>query len=76
MKAGKKRVFKTTKKTVRLDIFPVSHLIAALHLSYVQVPSAVSLVRDADPRVARYHVVPHRQDGRAVVVDPRHLRKT
>ena len=32
------------------------------------------LVGDADPRVARDHVVLDRQDGRAVVVDPGDLK--
>ena len=53
-----------------VDLAHVLALVGPLHVADVQVPHAVSVVTDADPRVPCDHVVLDREDGGPVVVDP------
>lgn len=58
----------------RVDLTHVATLVLFVYWGDVQEPRAVLVVRNADARVARDHVVVHRQDGRLLEVHPRHLR--
>lgn len=57
-----------------VDLTHVRPGVALPHVLDGEVPRAVAVVRHADAVVARDHVVAHRQDGRAVALDPGELR--
>lgn len=57
----------------RVDLAHVAALVLLVHRRDVQEPRAVLVVRHADARIARDHVVVNRQDGRLLEVHPRHL---
>ena len=57
----------------RVDLAQVAPAVGFLDIAEVEVPRALVLVRHLNPRVARYYVCVHRQYGRPLEVDPRHL---
>ena len=57
----------------RVDLAEVAPAVGLLDVAQVQVPRAVVLVRHLDTWVARDHVIVHRQNGRPLEMDPRHL---
>lgn len=62
----------------RVDLTHVPSHVLLLHVVDMQKPSAmlvVLIVRHANPRIARYHMIVHRQNGRLLKVHPRHLQE-
>lgn len=60
-----------------VDLAHVASLIFLLHIVYMQVPGpvfVVFVVRNADARISRYHVVMNCQDCRLLKVHPRYLQ--
>lgn len=62
----------------RVDLAHIPSHVLLLHIVNVQKPGAmlvVLIVRYANPRIARYHMIMHRQNGRLLKVHPRHLQQ-
>lgn len=61
----------------RIYLAHIPALVLLLDVVDVQKPGPmliVLVVRHADPRIPRYHMVVHRQYGRLLEVHPRHLQ--
>lgn len=60
----------------RIYLTHVPPLVLLLHVTDMQEPRAVLIVRDADARIPRYHVIVYGEDRGLLKVHPSHLKTT